>query len=132
MLKNFLSFFGQKVDGPGFALGGTLLGTHKVPTPHLKLTTWKRKNHLLYWSLCSPIRVRTAQELPTQLILQTRHRNAAVKSCTLNSLCNTKVATGLAAQTLSISQSLVPTWHGAPPKQTKVWTGPLKQPPNKI
>ena len=28
--KNFLSFLWQKVDGPGFALGETLFGTHKV------------------------------------------------------------------------------------------------------
>ena len=43
-------FFGQKVDGPGFALGGTLLGTHKVQKCNLHLTqqfrvltTWKEK-----------------------------------------------------------------------------------------
>ena len=76
--------------------------------------------------------VRTSQELPNQLILQTGHRNAAAKSCTLNSSWNQKVSIWLAAQTLSISQNLVSTWHGAPPKQTKLWTGPLKQPPNKL
>ena len=32
--------------------------------------------------------VRTSQELPNQLVLQTRHRNAAAKNCTLNSKCN--------------------------------------------
>ena len=29
-MKNFQSFLWQKVNGPGFALGWTLLGTHKV------------------------------------------------------------------------------------------------------
>ena len=29
-MKIFLSYFAQKVNGPGFALGWTLLGTHKV------------------------------------------------------------------------------------------------------
>ena len=59
--------------------------------------------------------VRTSQELPNQLVLQTRHKNAAAKTepWTPNAI---KVAGGLAAQTLSISQNLVPTWHGAPPK----------------
>ena len=30
----------------------------------------------------------TCQELPNQMVLQTRHRNAAAKNCTLNSKCN--------------------------------------------
>ena len=29
-LKKILSFLWQKVNGPGFALGNTLLGAHKV------------------------------------------------------------------------------------------------------
>ena len=33
-----LNFFCQKVDGPGFTLGGTLLGTHKVKKFNLHLT----------------------------------------------------------------------------------------------
>ena len=43
-----------------------------------------------------------------------------------------KVAGGLAAQTLSISQNLVSTWHGAPSQvNQKLRTGLLKQPPKK-
>ena len=36
-MRRILSFWYQKVDGPGFALGFVFWGTHKVqkPTPHL-------------------------------------------------------------------------------------------------
>ena len=35
---NILSYLWQKVDRPGFALGETLLGTHKVQKSNLHLT----------------------------------------------------------------------------------------------
>ena len=37
-VKKFLSFLCQKVNRPGFALGETLLGTHKVQKLNLHLT----------------------------------------------------------------------------------------------
>ena len=37
-IENFQSFLWQKVDGPGFALGETLLGDHKVKKMNLHLT----------------------------------------------------------------------------------------------
>ena len=36
--ENIRSFYWQKVNGPGFALGWTLLGTHKVQKLDLHLT----------------------------------------------------------------------------------------------
>ena len=76
--------------------------------------------------------VRTSQELPNQLVLQTRHRNAVAQKLHPELQMQQKLQSGLAAQPLSISQKPVPTWHGAPPKQTKLWTGPLKQPSHKL
>ena len=37
-MEIFLSFLWQKVNGPGFALGETLLGPHKVQKLNLHLT----------------------------------------------------------------------------------------------
>ena len=64
-MKIFLSYFAQKVNRLGFALGWTLLGTHKVEKWNLHLTyqfkvltTWKRKERTMTyfkWQLSSPI-----------------------------------------------------------------------------
>ena len=65
------------------------------------------------------------KELPNQQILQTRHRNAAAKTApwTPNA---TKVANGLVAQTCQFDKPCTDLAWCSFPKQTTLWTGPLK------
>ena len=121
----YSNFLVAKSKVTGIRLRGDTFGDSQSSkmnsTPHLTIYKAyhlkKNKNTITYfnWSLSSPMGLEPPRSFPISWYckLDTGMQQPKTAPWTPNA---TKVAGGLAAQTLSISQNLVPTWHGAPTK----------------